>query len=250
MTPDQVLQAFGLPASAMQRTPVPRETIAKRALGSDRRALLDGLRSLIWVAVLKPGTVAIPAFDDGARDYREVQVMRATMRPGVPPARVLGPIHRALSYPTVVVAEADEGVALSFAHLRRHERREEAVVVDGPVHVVPLRDQPTDRAFLASLSLAACGGAHLYALYAGWIERALALEASRLTGVFLPPAGPEAAHARRERLLAVQALDERISSLTRQAERERSLALRVGLNSELAALREKRLAMVARLAQP
>jgi hypothetical protein len=248
VTAEAVIRAFGLPSSALQRTPVPKEALAKQLVGSDRRALLDGLRSLVWVAVLKPGTVAIPAFEDGVRNYGELLLFRATMRPGVPAARVLALIHRAVSYPTALVAEADEGVSVSFAHVRRHERRADGVVVDGEVRVVELRGGPADSAFLDSLSVATCTGTHLHALYSGWIERAEALAVSRVTGAFTPPVSPEAALSRRERFHAVVALDERIAATVRLAERERSLAERVRLNSEIAALRARRTALVALLA--
>lgn len=248
MTADDVIAAFGLPASALQRTPVPRETIAKRVLGSDRRAILDGLRSLVWVAVLKPASVAIPAFNDGTRDYGEVLVFRATLRPGVTAARVVGPIHRAVSYPTAIVTEGDDGVSVSLAHVRRHERRLDAVVMDGDLRLVPLRDEEADGHFLAALPVAANSGTHLHALYCGWMERAEALAVSRVTGAFFPPAGPEAALIRRERFHAVLALDEKIAANVRLAERERSLAERVTVNNEIAALRAQRSALVALLA--
>ncbi|MDP2312857.1 MAG: DUF4391 domain-containing protein [Pseudomonadota bacterium] len=247
MTADDVIRAFGLPASALQRTPVPKEAIARRVMGSDRRALLDGLRSLVWVAVIKPGSVAIPAFSDATRDYGEVLVFRATLRPGVTSARVVGPIHRAVSYPTAVVAEGDEGVSVSFAHVRRHERRPDAVVMDGEVRLVPLRDEEADGHFLASLPVAASSGTHLHALYEGWVERAEALAVSRVTGAFRPPTGPEAAQVRRERFHTVLALDETIAANVRLAQRARALAERVSLNNQIAELRERRSALIALL---
>lgn len=64
--------------------------------------------------------------------------------------------HR--TYPIAVVTEA--GIAVSFAHFRRHERRLDAVVMNGDLRLVPLRDGEADGHFLAALPVAASTGAH------------------------------------------------------------------------------------------
>ena len=253
MTADDVVHALGIPDVALVRKPVSKEAIGAHLEPDARRALTRQMSSLQWVAALKPQTIGIPVYVDEAREYAEVVVLLAVLRVNGSPDRVASLIHRAVSYPAVVVlvepahASVPERVAVSFAHARRHERKADAVVTDGHVRFVPLQEGATDQEFLSSLNIARSSAAHLFALYAGWIERAEALTMSRVSGTLLPVTGPEATQARRERFQTVQALDAEITGIARRAAKERSLASRVDTNNLLTKLRERRAALLEML---
>ena len=75
--------------------------------------------------------------------------------------------------------------------------------------------------------------ATLHALYQGWIDTLLALQAARVTGTFAVAANAEHAALRRDALQECARLDAEIARLRATAAKEKQMSRRVELNLEL-----------------
>jgi hypothetical protein len=73
----------------------------------------------------------------------------------------------------------------------------------------------------------------LHALYQGWIDTLLALQAARVTGAFAVADHAEHATARRDALQECARLDAEIARLRTIAAKEKQISRRVDLNLEL-----------------
>lgn len=214
---ESVLRAFGAPAASVLRKPVAKELIGRQLGGSERRQLFDRVHSVTWWASLKPSNVAVPRYTDETRDYSEVQLLLVALRAGARPEQVGSAVHRAIAYPVAVVYSGDGGVAVSFAHVRRHERIHDAVVVDGePVYAAITDDGVADQ-FLGQLAIATATPTHLHALVGGWVERAEAFGVARRTGRFPGRATGDQRQRRQALLAALTAADAELGELRRRS---------------------------------
>ena len=241
---DRLLAAFALPPEERVDQRVPKKLLLEHGAptAADRRLVQDALEALVWVAVLKPATVGVPAYRGEGRDYGELAVLAATLRPGVRPAqaaRLAERVHRAVPYPVALVLGAGDGAAtLSLAHKRRAATGGDATVAELPAAEATLgagdgAPDPVEAAFLAALRVGAAPAAHLFALYDGWVDGVAALDAARVTGRWGVAATPEAALARRAALGEHARLRREAAALRAAAGRERQLARRVALNLDL-----------------
>jgi hypothetical protein len=88
-------------------------------------------------------------------------------------------------------------------------------------------------AFRDALALGKQPRTTLQALYQGWIDTLLALQAARVTGAFAVAANAKHAAARRDGLHELARLDAEIARLRAAAAKEKQMARRVELNLEL-----------------
>ena len=70
---------------------------------SDRKQIQEGIEELMWLAALKPATIGVPEFRDEEREYLEIAVLAAELRPTAKAARLAELIHRAIPYPVLLV---------------------------------------------------------------------------------------------------------------------------------------------------
>lgn len=243
MRPAALVEALALPDGARVGRRVPRKALLEHGAptAADRRLIQEGVEELAWVAVLKPSTVAVPAFRDAARDYLEISVLSAVFRPGARAGRLTELIHRAIPYPLVLVTVAEGAAELSLAPKRRSGSAADAVVVEAVEGTGPLGDptSPVESAFAASLPLRLRPARDLYSVYEGWRDCVAALAAARVTGTFALPPTPEHADRRRAALAEHAALVRREAEIRARAARETQLGRRAELNLELQALRAR-----------
>ena len=201
---------------------------------------------MIWIAALKPTNIGVPAFQDETREYLEVAVLSANLRPQAKATRLIELIHRAIPYPLVLLTAHNGTVSLSLAHKRASQAEGGRVVLDGPVLVATLAPQSCalESAFLGSLRVADQPARDLFTLYQGWIDRVLALAAARLTGRFVPATTADAAIARKDALDEHVRIQREIAGLRAQAIKEKQLNRRVDLNLAIQRL-EAQLATVS-----
>lgn len=248
MTPDAVLEALALPPQARIGQRVPKKHLLENGAptAADRRAITNGVEELSWVATLKPGTVGVPAFRDGVREYLEVVVLSLSLRSGARADRLRELVHRAIPYPVVLVTAA-ERVTLSLAHIRHAENEAGKTVLDGDVVETDVADDAHGAAFLGSLALAGLPAGDLFVLYQGWLDRVAALETARLTGAFTLCPTREAGDARRHALREITRIDAEIGSLRAQAGKEKQLSRQVDLNLAIKRLADERTRLAALL---
>lgn len=242
MTTAQIIEAFGLPSGIRLDQRVPKKLLLEQGAptAADKRAIQDGIEELIWVAALKPGNIGVRAYKDDQRDYREIHLLTAALRPKSRTSRLTELIHRAIPYPLVLVTEQGRPRALSLVHKRRSQSTNEVVVLDGKLQICTLNgESPHEAALMASLALAAQPRLNLYALYQRWLDCLAAFAAASITGHFQRTATPEQAVARENALEEYARLQLEWQSLRAQAAKEKQLNRRAELNLQVQRLDQK-----------
>lgn len=252
MNADVLIDALGLPASSRVDQRVPKKLLLENGAptAADKRLINDGIEELLWLAALKPTTIGVPAYRDDVREYLEIAVLRLTLRAGVKATRLLELVHRAVPYPMLLLTEQGEQPGLSAAHKRWSQGEAGKTVLDGDV-VVAEWDAECDGerwpAFRDALALGKQPRTTLHALYQGWIDTLLAMQAARVTSTFAVAANAEHAGLRRDALQECTRLDAEIARLRATAAKEKQMARRVQLNLELKRVQAKQTAARAKL---
>lgn len=243
MTVQAVIAALNLPASTRVDQRVPKKLLLENGAptAADKRLINEGIEAIQWLAVLKPATCGVPQFRDDVREYLEIAVLHVTLREAAKEARLVELLHRAVPYPVLLLVERGSSVSVSLAHKRHALKEAGRVVLDGePITVsMPSIDSRTHAAFLQAMELARQPCATLYALYQGWLDTAVALRASALTGVFSLLDSAERALQRRQALHASIILQGQITSLRSAAAKASQMARQVELNLEIQRLQAK-----------
>lgn len=237
MTALDLVAALDLPASARVDRRVPKTLLVENGAptAADKRRINDGIEELVWLATLKPITIGVPAYRDDVREYLEIAVLRLLLRAGAKSSRLVELVHRAIPYPVVLIADgADE--TLSLAHKRWSQGEKGKTVLDGEPLVVDCEakaDAATWGSFLKALALGRQPQATLYALYQGWIDTLVALQAAKRTGTFVLASSETRVDARRDAVAECDRLEAEIARLRATAAREKQMSRRVELNLEL-----------------
>ena len=250
MNADRIIDALALPLQARIDQRVPKKLLIENGspTSADKRSISEGVEEIAWLASLKPTTIGVPAYEDEVRQYLEIAVLSLHLRPGAKAARLRELVHRAIPYPVALVAVQEGQTVLSLAHIRHAQNEAGKFVLDGEVEAVTVSDDSSGQAFLATLALASLPNGNLWLLYQGWLDRLPALEAARITGVFLLSPDREAADARRTTLREIARLDGEMTDLRGQAEKESQLNRRVELNLAIRRLDAERTRHLDRLA--
>ncbi len=233
-----LLAALDLPAAARVDRRVPKTMLHEHGAptAADKRRISDGIEQLQWVAALKPTTAGIAAYRDELREYLEVLVLHISFRSVAKVNRIVELIHRAVPYPLLLIAEQEGGLHLSLAHKRWSQGQAGKVVLDGELISVAWNgavDAAHGAAFCAALALDRQPRLSLHAVYEGWMNTVLALQAARRTGVFAKLDSPASAAVRRAALQECARLETEMAQLRATAASEKQMARRVELNLEL-----------------
>ena len=230
-----VVDAFGLPPSARVDMRVPKKMLAEQGAptAADKRIILDGIDELQWLAACKPATIGVPSFKDDIREYLEIAAVGCAFRPEAKTTRLIELIHRAIPYPVLLITTDAEGAALSLAHKRPAEREAGRIVIDRVVSTGPIGGTAVDQAFLASLALVRQPRHNLNTLYDGWLARVEALQAAKVSGVYLATDDKDAVQRRREALENHTRLQREIALMRAKAGREKQMKGRVDLNLQI-----------------
>lgn len=237
MTGDEAIAALELPMAARVDRRVPKTLLLEHGAPTtaDKRHINEGIEQIQWVAALKPTTIGVAAHRDDAREYLEIAVLRATLRADARTPRLIELLHRAVPYPVFAVTELGDCVNLSLAHKRWSQGEAGKTVLEGePVAVDSPRDGDAHGlALVAALALGRQPQVSLLALYQGWVDVLLALEAARRTGRFEMLDSAERRAARREALRDCARLEDEMARLRAAAAKGKQIPRQVKLNLEL-----------------
>ncbi len=238
MNAADVIAALDLPTSARVDRRVPKKLLVENGAptAADKRRINEGIEEIRWLAALKPTTIGVPEYRDTVREYLEIAVLSAALRPSAKVTRLAELIHRAVPYPVFLITAQGEALALSLAHKRWSLGEAGETVLDGELVTPDLGaglDGAFDQPFLAALALGLQPRTTLYTLYQGWIDTLLALRAARVTGELKLAADAKHAAARYDALRECARLDAEIARLRAAAAKEKQLARQVELNVEL-----------------
>ncbi len=256
MTPEVVLDALQLPAQALIAHRVPKTLLIENGAptAADKRQIEAGIEELHWIATLKPTTVGVATYTDDTREAVELAVLILRLRAKAKVARLVELIHRAVPYHLLLLTQPameakPGGLHLSLADKRRSQNEKDKVVIDGDLvqcDTGSLTEAVRER-LIESLALVRQPRTNLHALYRGWIDTVLAAKAAAITGDFVPAADAGHAQDRAVALNACTDLEGRIASIRSAAAKEKQLARRVELNTQLKTLRSELEAARAKL---
>jgi len=184
-----LLTALDLPSSSLVGRSTLKEVLLKNAAptAADKRDIDEGIEKLLWVAVLTPRTVGIPPYRDEMREYSEIAVASVSMRGAAKATRLVELLHRAALYPALLLTEHGGRPGLSAVHRRWPQSGSDRPALDGDIVRVdwtPEIDEPFRTPFLEALAITSQPRGSLFALYNGWIDTLIALQAARRTGHF------------------------------------------------------------------
>lgn len=238
---DTLIDALALPASSRVDQRVPKKLLLENGAptAADKRLINEGIEELLWLAALKPTTIGVPEYRDELREYLEIAVLRLTLRASARATRLVELVQRAVPYPVLLLHEQagdDAPPGLSAAHKRWSQGEAGKTVLDGDVVTVewdPAHDGERWPTFRDALPIGKQPHATLHALYQGWLDTLMALQAARVAGAFAVAATAERAVARRDALREYARLDAEIARLRATAAKEKQMSRRVELNLEL-----------------
>ena len=232
MNAGDLVAALDLPSRARVDQRVPKKLLLENGAptAADKLRINEGIEECLWLAALKPTTIGVPEYRDDVREYLEIAVLRLALRPGAKTGRLVELVHRAIPYPALLVAECDGACDLSAAHKRWSQGEAGQTVLDGPVIGTEGEVGDLWPAFREALALGRQPRSSMLALYQGWIDTLLALQAARVTDSFSVPTTREQAEARAEGLREYVRLGAEIDRLRAAAEREVQTPRLVDLN--------------------
>jgi hypothetical protein len=237
VTAEELIAALNLSAAARVDQRVPKNLLLENGAptAADKRLINEGVEAIQWLAVLKPANCGVPEFRDNVRGYGEIAVLRVTLREKAKEARLIELLHRAVPYPVLLLVDRQQSVSMSLVHKRYALKEADKMVLDGEPVTVVIRPagSGTLAAFLEALDLARQPQATLYALYQGWTDTVIALQAAEVTGDFCLLASAEQTAARRQALQVSLTLQSKIASLRSSAIKESQLARQVEINIEI-----------------
>ena len=243
--PVEPFGALALPPEALVDRRVPKKLLIENSAptAKDKRLIREGIEELKWLAALKPATIGVAEYRDAEREYLEIAVLELVLRPDARTNRLTELVHRAVPYPTFLIALLDDIVEFSLAHKRWSRGEARSTVIDGELVTARLVANDTSDVatrFTDALALTGQPRGTLHALYHGWIDTVLALRAAEVTGAFSLPASATAAADRAAALRECRRLDSRIAEIRATAGKEKQLWRRVEMNFKLARLRTDR----------
>ncbi|MFZ2386923.1 MAG: DUF4391 domain-containing protein [Polaromonas sp.] len=238
MTPAEVITALELPSAAMVNQRVAKQMLADNAAATaaDKRIILDGVEEIQWVAALKPTNIGVSEFHDDTRTYLELAVLSLSVRLGAKTARLVELVHRAIPYPVLLIVNADDGLLLSLAHIRKAQNEANKTVLDGESVMAIIPGGAIGQSLLQAMALTHQPRSNLFELYQGWTDTVMALDAAQLTGKFIPSTSREHAAARHLALQQCRELDVRIANLRSAAIKEKQLPRQIAMNLEIKTL--------------
>ena len=252
MTPVDPFQALALPPEALVDRRVPKKLLTESGAptAKDKRLIREGIEELRWLAALKPTTIGVAEYRDAEREYLEIAVLGLVLRSDARATRLTELVHRAVPYPTFLIAGLSDAVELSLAHKRWSRGEAGKTVIDGAIITARLAGNDNSDVvarFNDTLALSSQPRGTLHAIYQGWIDTVLALQAAEVTGSFSLPASPTAAAGRAAALRETRRLDNSIAEIRAAAVKEKQIRRRVEMNLKLARLRADRDEMRERL---
>lgn len=254
MHSQELFSSLALPPTSMVDKRVPKTLLTDHGAVTvaDKRRIKDGIERIQWLAALKPANIGVAAYRDDTREYLEIAVLQLTVREGNPWPRLVELLHRAIPYPAMVLIERPESpgiVHLSLAHKRESRGEKGKTVLDGDVLTLaaPTADDAFHAPFAEALALSRQPHASMMALYQGWMDTLLALQAARQTGRFELLTKSERRAARAEALQTCERLDATITRLRAAARKEKQMARQVALNLELQQAQAERAAALDQL---
>ncbi|WP_261817621.1 DUF4391 domain-containing protein [Vibrio gallicus] len=186
---EQVFSHFAFPKSTELGVKVPKKTIADNASLSsgDKPLIKEVLKSLVWRYTMKPETVNIPVFEDGLHEYKEIAILHVIVKSTNKTKQLCKLLHHQIPYPTMLVVEYEDSVALSLADKRINQVDHSKLTIEHQYDTGWIGSEVTDTFvldFFSDFRFDHCSTLSLYDFYSGLIQKLNFLEAAKTTGKY------------------------------------------------------------------
>lgn len=208
----------------------------------DKNSIRDDIDSITWLYTLKPSTVQIRAYQDETREYLEIAVIEVVLKRSTSPKRLAEIIHRAIPYPLMLIFKVDSSFSLSIAPKRFSQAEKGAIVAEeffATGWIDTSNISMIEETFLDALKLKKLPSSSLLDVYNAWIQRFIAFDCARLTGVFQLESGIEQIEKKRVNLKQCHAVEIKITELRTRLQKESQFAVKVDLNTKIKQLERK-----------
>jgi hypothetical protein len=252
MEVEEYIRALDLPGSAFVRQRIPKTVLARNGAPTpgDRRRINEGIEELVWIATLKATTIGVKEFHDDEREYLEINIIYAKLRPNAKRERLVELIHRAIPYPVFLFLELSENVSMSLAHKRWHQAITAETVLDSDIVQTCINlslQNDLDRTLLRKISIILQPRRDLFQLYQGWMDTILAYEAGKITGIIKAYNTEEQKTAMQAALKEHTLIINEIDKIRTMAMKEKQIAKQVEMNLEVKRLEERLEQVLAKL---
>ena len=217
---------------------------------TDKKAFSEDIDFITWQYTFKPGTIPIQPYVDDQREYLEVALLQVDLKTLNRTHRIAEIVHRSIPYPIVLVFVFEHSIALSLAQKRFSQAEKGAFVAEEILVTdwIENSDQtPCQIAFIESLKIADLPHTHFYAFYSAIVDRVIALDCARLTGVYSLEAAAGKQLARRNRLAECHEIETQIAEHVVAIKNESQFNRKVELNMKIKSLERKLERLTAKL---
>jgi len=204
---------------------------------TDKKALRDGVDTILWQYTFKPTTIPIQPYEDDQREYHEVALLQVNLKETGRVNRLAEIVHRAIPYPLFVVFVFDMACSISLAYKRFSQAEKEAIVSEGFQATSWLDlSNPTENqtAFLKSLDISTWPHTHFFAFYRAAMDRVIALACAEHTGHYsLEIPNGLSIDDQVRKLKQVEKLQQEKSEIQGKLKKEKNLGTQVQLNTRI-----------------
>ena len=229
-----IYEILELPVAARIDRVVPKKQFHDNGdLSSADKKLFDYVEKIHWCYALKTENTFMQAFNDGEKDYPEIEVLEVQLREEKKLSRLAEVIMRTIPYPMLLFFSMGDKVRLYMGRLRQSQADSERMTL---IDVESTEWLAEDAVFWQEISLRRMTTANFCALYEAWFD---AISKSHLVALSVNTAelsGDEA----REKMQRLNAIEQEMNSLRNQMKQESQFNRKMELNTRLQKLKREK----------
>lgn len=228
-----IYEILELPVAARIDRVVPKKQFYDNGdLSSADKKLFDLVERIHWCYALKTDNTFIQAFNDGEKDYPEIEVLEVHLREEKKLSRLAEVIMRTIPYPMLLFFCMGDKVRLYMGRLRQNLADSERMALVA-MEDTDWRSEEDD--FWSELSLRKMPGANFCQLYESWFD---AISKSHLAALSVDTDNISGDKAR-ETLQRITAIEQEMNKLRKQMIAESQFNRKMELNTRLQKLKRE-----------
>lgn len=240
-----LLDAMAIPPACLLNKPVFKKLFLENSDldATDKRALKEDISRIRWLYTLKPSTINIAKFEDGAVEYQEVAILQIDLTNAARVKRIGSFVNKAIPYPLILLFSHNGQFAVGVANKRINQADKSKWVVedewltDWVSETVPSKVQ---KKFIGDCALKNLSYLNFYAFYQDVVARVIALNAASRSGSY-DCATRDKTTDRRKALTEIAELEKQMgelrSSLKQETQFNRKLELNMAIKERTNAIK-------------
>lgn len=228
-----IYDVLELPMAARIDRVVPKKQFYDNGdLSSADKKLFDHVEKIYWRYALKTENSFIQAFNDGEKDYPEIEVLEVHLREEKKLKRLAEVIIHAIPYPMLLLFTLGNKRRLYMGKLRQSQADSERMALVA-MEDTDWRSEEDD--FWPEMSLRKMPGANFCQLYEGWFDTISKSHLATLSVDTDNISGDEA----RETVQRITAIEQEMNKLRKQMKAESQFNRKMELNTRLQKLKRE-----------